>query len=299
MKILSEARYQGWVALEYESAEDPWVACAAASQGVGTAVEGGELAGAGGFNGLSCSRRAWIVAFVGAYFAVLLGIAWVTGRHAGNAAYFLGNRASPWYVVAFGLIGDSLSGATFISVPGRVRDNDFAYLQVVLGYVAGNVVIAHVLLPLYYRLQVTSIYSYRSIGWARWRRRWDRFRFWCRGCWGRRRGFIWRPAWRRGSCLMPGACRLPSVFRASSWLILVYTYRGGIKTLVWTDTFQSTFLLLGLVLSILAIAWDLGLSAGGVVAAVQSSPHSRIFFWEWAPANNFWTFHRRNLLPSG
>lgn len=230
----------------------------------------------------------WIVAFVGAYFAVLLGIAWVTSRQAGNAAYFLGNRASPWYVVAFGLIGDSLSGVTFISVPGRVRANDFAYLQVVLGYVAGYVVIAHVLLPLYYRLQVTSIYSYLD----------------------HRLGTV---AQRTGSVsflisrLLGAAARLylaagvAQKFVFDAWgvpfaasvtgiilLILVYTYRGGIKTLVWTDTFQSTFLLLGLVLSIVAIAMDLGLGTRGVVSAVWSSPHSRVFFWEWAPANNFW-----------
>ncbi|MBL9135630.1 MAG: sodium:solute symporter [Verrucomicrobiales bacterium] len=230
----------------------------------------------------------WIVAFVGAYFAVLLAIAWVTSRQAGNAAYFLGNRASPWYVVAFGLIGDSLSGVTFISVPGRVRDNDFAYLQVVLGYVAGYVVIAQVLLPLYYRLQVTSIYSYLE----------------------HRLGTV---AQKTGSIsflisrLLGAAARLylaagvAQKFVFDAWglpfaasvtgiivLILVYTYRGGIKTLVWTDTFQSTFLLLGLVCSIGAISWDLGLSASGMVSAVRASPHSQVFFWEWAPANNFW-----------
>jgi Na+/proline symporter len=230
----------------------------------------------------------WIVAFVGAYFAVLLGIAWVTGRQAGNAAYFLGNRASPWYVVAFGLIGDSLSGVTFISVPGRVRDNDFAYLQVVLGYVAGYVVIAHVLLPLYFRLQVTSIYSYLehrlgtvaqkvgSISFLVSRLLGAAARLYLAA--GVAQRFVF-DAWG-----LPFAASVTGIIL----LILLYTYRGGIKTLVWTDTFQSTFLLLGLVLSILAISWDLGLSAGGVVAAVQSSPHSRIFFWDWAPANNFW-----------
>src|SRR6187549_1310765 len=103
---------------------------------------------------------ALILACICGYFLFLLLIAWVTTRSAGNSAYFLGNRASPWYVVAFGLIGDSLSGVTFISVPGRVRDAQFSYLQTVLGYVAGYVVIAHVLLPLYYRLQLTSIYTY-------------------------------------------------------------------------------------------------------------------------------------------
>ena len=101
-----------------------------------------------------------ILGCVALYFALLLGIAWVTSRRADAAGYYLGNRNSPWYVVAFGLIGDSLSGVTYISVPGQVGTAKFAYLQVVLGYVLGYVIIAEVLLPLYYRLNLTSIYGY-------------------------------------------------------------------------------------------------------------------------------------------
>lgn len=225
---------------------------------------------------------------IGTYFAGLLGIAWFTGRKAGNAAYFLGNRASPWYVVAFGLIGDSLSGVTFISVPGRVRDTQFGYLQMVLGYVAGYLVIAQVLLPLYYRLQLTSIYTYLE----------------------RRLGIT---AQKTGasyfllSRLLGAAARLylaagvAQAFIFDAWglpfwasvtgiilLILVYTYRGGIKTLVWTDTFQSAFLLLGLVLSVTAIAAALNLGPADVWTTVRNSPHSRVFVWDWAPAGNFW-----------
>ena len=101
-----------------------------------------------------------ILTCIAGYFAFLLLIACVTSRNATNAAYFLGNKASPWYAVAFGMIGDSLSGVTFISVPGWVGTNQFSYLQMVLGYVVGYAVIAGVLLPLYYRLNLTSIYSY-------------------------------------------------------------------------------------------------------------------------------------------
>ncbi len=231
---------------------------------------------------------ALILACIGGYFAFLLGIAWYTGRNAGNAAYFLGNRASPWYVVAFGLIGDSLSGVTFISVPGRVRDVEFSYLQLVLGYVAGYVVIAHVLLPVYYRMGLTSIYTYLE----------------------RRLGL---EAQKTGSAfflvsrLLGAAARLylaagiAQRFVFDAWgvpfwvsvtmiigLILVYTYRGGIKTLVWTDTFQSTFLLLGLVLSMVAIARELDLGPLEWITTVRESAYSRVFVWEWAPANNFW-----------
>lgn len=229
-----------------------------------------------------------IITCVGAYFAVLLGIAWFTSRHAGNAAYFLGNRASPWYVVAFGLIGDSLSGVTFVSVPGRVRDAQFTYLQVVLGYAAGYVVISYVLLPLYYRLRLTSIYGYldHRLGTA-----------------AQRTG----AAFFLLSRVLGSALRLflavgvAQHFVLDAWgvpfwatvttiivLILLYTYRGGIKTLVWTDTFQSTFLLLGLVAAMVAIARELGLSPGGVVTTVRESAVSRVFVWDWAPANNFW-----------
>src|SRR5262245_16159352 len=103
---------------------------------------------------------AFFLSCIGGYFLFLLLIAWYTSRHATNESYFLGNKASPWYAVAFGLIGDSLSGVTFISVPGQVGAKQFSYLQIVLGYVLGYVVIAQILLPLYYRLNLTSIYSY-------------------------------------------------------------------------------------------------------------------------------------------
>lgn len=229
-----------------------------------------------------------ILGCIGAYFAFLLGIAWITSRQAGNAAYFLGNRASPWYVVAFGLLGDSLSGVTFISVPGRVQASQFSYLQVVLGYVAGYVVIAHVLLPLYYRLQLTSIYTYLE------------YRM---GTTAQRTG----SAFFLLSRLLGAAARLylaagvAQRFVFGAWgvpfwlsvvgiigLILLYTYRGGIKTLVWTDTFQSGFLLLGLVLSVAAIAGAMHLGPGDLLRAVWESPYSRVFVWGWSPANSFW-----------
>lgn len=229
-----------------------------------------------------------ILVCIAGYFAFLLGIAWYTSRGAGNAAYFLGNRASPWYAVAFGLIGDSLSGVTFISVPGRVRDGQFGYLQTVLGYVAGYVVIAEVLLPLYYRLQLTSIYGYLETR-------------------------LGRAAQRTGasffllSRLLGAAARLylaagiAQRFIFDAWgvpfwasvtgiivLILAYTYRGGIKTLVWTDTFQSAFLLIGLFLSVGVIVSQLDLGWAGLRDVVWSGPYSRVFVWEWAPASSFW-----------
>jgi Na+/proline symporter len=231
---------------------------------------------------------ALILACVGGYFAFLLLIAWRTSRQAGNAAYFLGNKQSPWYAVAFGLLGDSLSGVTFISVPGKVGADQFSYLQIVLGYVLGYVVIAQVLLPLYYRLNLVSIYSYLL------------------GRFGPR-AQVTGALFFLLSRLTGAAARLYlavnvfQVFVFGPWgvpfgltvsvtiaLILAYTYRGGIKTLVWTDTFQSSFLLLGVVLSIVAIARELGLGPAGLVSAVRDSELARVFFWDWRGTNYFW-----------
>ncbi|MBI1839882.1 MAG: sodium:solute symporter [Verrucomicrobia bacterium] len=229
-----------------------------------------------------------ILGCIAAYFACLLGIASVTGRNAGSAAYYLGNKQSPWYVVAFGLIGDSLSGVTFISVPGAVGLTHFSYLQVVLGYMVGYAIIAAVLLPLYYRLNLTSIYGYLL-------------------------GRFGRHAQRTGAAfflvarLLGAGARLYlaasviQTFVFDAWhvpfwlsvtaiiaLILAYTYRGGIRTLVWTDTFQSTFLLLGVVLSIAVIQHELGLGWTGAWRAVADSPYSDVFFWDWRGRDYFW-----------
>jgi len=231
---------------------------------------------------------ALILACVGGYFAFLLLIAWVTSRNAGNSAYFLGNKASPWYAVAFGLIGDSLSGVTFISVPGKVAADKFSYMQIVLGYIVGYVVIAEILLPLYYKLNLISIYSYL------------RQRF---GPNAQKIGAVFFLL----SRLLGSAARLFlaanvfQVFVFNQWgvpfgltvsviiaLILLYTYRGGIKTLVWTDTFQSSFLLLGVVLSIVAIGRELDLGLGGLITTVRDSEMSQLFFWDWRGTNYFW-----------
>ena len=229
-----------------------------------------------------------ILACIGLYFAALLAIAWRTSRDGSSASYYLGNKRSPWYVVAFGLIADTLSGVTFISVPGAVGKSSFSYLQVVLGYMAGYVVIAAVLLPLYYRMNLTSIYGYLR----------ERF-----GPRSQKAGAVFFLL----SRLLGAAARLYltasviQVFVFDAWkipfwlsvsgiiaLILLYTYRGGIKTLVWTDTFQSAFLLLGVVLTIGVIMQQLGLDFQGVWRAVIDSHYSKTFFWDWKAPDYFW-----------
>lgn len=231
---------------------------------------------------------AFILSCIAGYFVFLLLIAWFTSRGANNQSYFLANKSAPWLAVAIGLIGDSLSGVTFISVPGAVGRNQFSYLPVVFGYAVGYWVIAGVLLPLYYRLQLTSIYSYLGTR---------------LGPHAQKTGSVFFLL----SRVLGAAARLylaASVIQAfvfDEWgipfaasvagiiaLILIYTYKGGIKTLVWTDLFQSSFLVLGVVLSLWAISRELGLSLGGMVNVVRDSPHSQWFFSDWATPKNFW-----------
>ncbi len=230
-----------------------------------------------------------ILTCIAAYFTALLAIAWHTSRNANNAGYFLGNKRSPWYAVAFGLIGDSLSGVTFISVPGQVGITKFSYLQIVLGYVIGYVVIAEILLPLYYRLNLTSIYAYLG----------PRF-----GSASQRSGsfFFLLSRLTGAAARLYLAANVIQLFIFDRWgvpfslsvaiiiaLMLIYTYRGGIKTLVWTDVFQSTFLLLGVILSIMTIADGLGLeSMMGLVETVRRSEYSQVFFWDWQDTRYFW-----------
>lgn len=226
----------------------------------------------------------FILSSIGCYFILLLLIAWITSRNADNQSYFLANKSAPWYAVAFGMLSDSLSGVTFISVPGAVGASQFSYLQLVFGYFFGYIVISQVLLPLYYRMNLTSIYSYLR----------ERF-----GIFAQRTGSFFFLL----SRLLGAAARLYltatiiQVFVFDKMflpykipfsvsvtliiaLILLYTYKGGIKTLVWTDVFQSTFLLAGVVLSIAAISKELDFSFSRIIMAVTESEYAKTFFWD-------------------
>ncbi|MDF2438512.1 MAG: sodium:solute symporter [Bacteroidota bacterium] len=227
-----------------------------------------------------------IVLSIFGYFGLLMMIAWYTSRNAGNEAYFLGNKASPWYAVAFGMIGDSLSGVTFISLPGTVTTNQFSYMQLVLGYLMGYFIIAKVLLPVYYRLNLTSIYSYLQGRFGDYSQKTGSFYFLISRIIGAAlrlflaagvlHFFIFRDS-------------IPFVFTVAIIIILMllYTYRGGIKTLVWTDTLQSGLLLLGVILSITAIMSQLDMGLADVVTEVNNSRFSKIFFWDWKEKNYF------------
>ncbi|MFQ3213620.1 MAG: SSS family transporter [Marivirga sp.] len=229
-----------------------------------------------------------VISIIAAYFIVLMLIAHFTSKGGDNTTFFTANRQSPWYLVAFGMIGASLSGVTFISVPGEVGNTAFSYFQVVLGYLVGYLVIATVLLPLYYRLNLISIYSYLE----------DRF-----GPNAYRTGaFFFLLSRVVGSSfrlfLVAGVLQL-AIFDAYGWpfsitvaitiaLIWLYTFRGGIKTIVWTDTLQTFFMILAVVVSIYLIKDALDMSWTSMVDTLQASKYSKIFTWEVASGQNFW-----------
>lgn len=212
-----------------------------------------------------------------AYTALLFLIMWLTSRKANNDTFFRGNRKSPWFVVAYGMLGASLSGVTFMSVPGGVYYGDFTYMPLVFGYVIGYAVIALILLPLYYRLNLTSIYSYLD----------QRF-----GGASEKTGAIFFIL----SRLLGSALRMYLVvfvlyeFVFKYWgipfwvpavifiaIILLYTFRGGIKTVVWTDTLQTTFLLLAAIITVVAILNKLDISMGELLRQSANEGYTRIF----------------------
>ena len=201
-----------------------------------------------------------ILIVISAYFLFLIGISWITGRKSDNSSFFLANRSSPWYIVAFGMIGSSLSGVTFISIPGTVGTQAFSYMQLVMGYFLGYLAIINILLPLYYKLNLTSIYAYL-------------------------RERLGKSSHKTGASFFLLSRTIGSSFRLylvamvldrfvlAQWevpfwvtvagtivLIWLYTFRSGIKTIIWTDTLQTAFLIGAVLISISIIAADLEVS---------------------------------------
>ncbi len=221
------------------------------------------------------------------YTALLFLVTWLTARRATNRAFYIGNKESPWFVVAYGMIGASLSGVTFMSIPGWVGDTQFSYMMVVFGYLIGYFVIATVLLPLYYKLNLTSIYSYLE----------KRF-----GFWSYKTGAFYFLLSRTigASFRMFLVVNVLQIFVFDAWgipfivttsifilLILLYTFKGGIKTIIWTDTVQTTFMLLALIVSIYLIMKHMNLDFGSLIKTVADSDYSRMIFQDWNDRRNF------------
>lgn len=231
-----------------------------------------------------------IISCIGLYFGGLMLIAYLTSRNTTADSYFLGNKASPWYAVAFGMIGDSLSGVTYISVPGKVGAGHFSYLQLVMGYFVGYFIISKILLPIYYKMNLISIYTYLETRFGKHTQKTGAFFFILSrilGASGRlylAAGVIQFFVFDRLTNI-----HIPFWFSVSVILalMLLYTYKGGIKTLVWTDTFQSLFLVLGVVLSIAVIIHKMDIGFGKAISNVMSSEYSQTFFWDWKKSNFF------------
>lgn len=223
------------------------------------------------------------------YFTALLLIARVTGHKSGsNAAFFKGENKSPWYIVAFGMIGASISGVTFVSVPGMVRGMDMTYMQTVLGFFFGYLVVAHVLLPLYYRLNLTSIYGYLGTRIGTRTYRTGSFFFLLSRMLGTAAKLYL-------VCLILHtyvfqAMHIPfwAIAVGSVTLVWIYTHKSGIKTIVWTDTLQTFCLIAALLFIIYFTIQKLDVNFDGIVRTIRDSEHSRIFvFDDWLSRQNF------------
>ena len=230
-----------------------------------------------------------IIVTILAYFCILLVFSRFTSRCATNSTFYRADRRSPWYMVAFGMIGASISGITFVSVPGMAVKTDMTYLQMCFGFIFGYLIVAFVLLPVYYRLNLTTIYTYLQTR-------------------------LGRRAYKTGSSffllskLIGAAVRfyvvciilqrfvldqlgipflVTVVFMVG--LIWLYTRKGGIKTLVWTDSFQTLCMFLALILIIFHVMTALHLNLNQAVTAIANDSHSRVFIWQdWASKQNFW-----------
>jgi len=224
-----------------------------------------------------------LFSFVLGYFTLLLGVAMYTARNATNESFFIGNRNSNWMLVAFGMIGTSLSGVTFVSVPGTVGNisptgfNGFAYFQVIIGYIFGYIAIAYVLIPLYYKLNLTSIYHYLDQRFGKESYKTGALFFIISRTFGATaRLFLVINVLQ---IFILDKMHVPFVFTAALILlmILLYTWKGGVKTIVYTDTLQTSFMLIGLVICLFYILSDLDLSFGQALGMMTERGYTKIF----------------------
>jgi len=215
------------------------------------------------------------------YTALLFVVSFITSRKANNQSFFVGNKKSPWFVVAYGMIGASLSGVTFISVPGWVGKTQFSYMMVVLGYIVGYYVIAYVLLPLYYKLKLTSIYSYLESRFGKYSYKTGALYFLISRIIGA--SFRMFLVVNVLQIFVFDEWNIPFVFTISLFIILIwlYTFKGGIKTIVWTDTLQTTFMLLSVVISIFLIIKALNINLGTLIGFVSESGYSKMVITDW------------------
>lgn len=226
---------------------------------------------------------------ISAYFALLMLIGHVTSRKANNESFFVGNRRSPWYIVAIGMVGASLSGVTFISVPGWVADQQLYYMQMVFGYLLGYTFIVMVLLPVYYKLQLTSIYTYLNMRFGQISYKTGASLFLISRLVGASfRLFLVANVLQ---FVVFGPLGVPFIVSVLITLILiwVYTFKGGIKTIVWTDTLQTLFMVSAVILTFVFLSKQMGLDLNGAIRLITDSDFSKMFdFTGWHSETYFW-----------
>jgi Na+/proline symporter len=221
------------------------------------------------------------------YFALLLYISYHTSKGADTNAFFTANRQSPWWLVAFGMIGTSISGLTFISVPGAVGKTSFTYFQLILGHSIGYLTIALVLMPLYYRMNLISIYGYLE----------KRFGFWSyktgsaffilsRTIGSAARLYLAVNVLQIAIFAPIGVPFVVTVF-ISIALIWLYTHRGGVQTIIWTDTLQTLFLLIALFITIYLVGQQMNMGLGDMIQTISDSRYSHMFEWDWKSPHFF------------
>ena len=231
----------------------------------------------------------WIVLTVLVYFCLLLLLSRLTSRKADNETFYRANRRSPWYMVAFGMIGASISGVTFVSVPGMVMKMDMTYLQTCLGFIVGYFVVAFLLLPVYYRLNLTTIYAYlqNRLG-ERSYKTGAAFFLLSKMIGAAVRFYVVCMILQR---FVLDAVGVPFAVTVVALVLLIwlYTRRAGIKTLVWTDSFQTLCMFAALILIIVQVTGALGMSVPEAARAIAENVHSRVWvFDDWMSTQNFW-----------
>tara|TARA_R100001369_G_scaffold36196_2_gene61583 strand:+ start:29363 stop:30808 length:1446 start_codon:yes stop_codon:yes gene_type:complete len=231
----------------------------------------------------------YMLLLIAAYFGALLIISYFTGKNSNNDAFFKANRQSPWYMVAFGMIGASLSGVTFISVPGWVEASQFSYMQVVLGYMVGYAVIGLVLLPLYYKMNLTSIYTYLESRFGTYSYKTGASFFLLSRVVGASfRLFLVANVLQ---IILFDALGIPfwATVIMTIALIWLYTFKSGIKTIVYTDTLQTLCMLIALGVSIYYVSESLGIQGGDLIGHIANSDFSKMFFFDdFKSADYFW-----------
>ncbi|PCI31790.1 MAG: sodium:solute symporter [Flavobacteriaceae bacterium] len=222
----------------------------------------------------------YILLLIGCYFLALIGISYLTRTNDSNKTFFTGDKKSPWYIVAFGMIGASLSGVTFISVPGWVQSSQFSYMQIVLGYFFGYIVIAYLLIPLYYRLNITSIYEFLAGRFGKTSHKTGAFFF-----------FISRILGAAFRLFLVASVLHHFIFKAwgipfeltvilSVFFVWLYTKSAGIKTIVWTDTLQTFFMIGAVVVTLFILLHELQWSFADLFSSIEFETYSRMIFTE-------------------